>query len=911
MTLSEKKKLFQIPNKTKLMLTDFLIRASYPNYFMVKKYADMGREIFNRNVEDKDNVLKGNKPGTVIYTLDNAPQKHEFPPRWYDMYYLMRQRGEAQRHYLEMLLTERFGEGMCEEKKCADYQPQTIPELEAIRNAFRKECQEYVSSNPLISSEDVITTLDEGSFTDEQISYKGRMLIELTHDCYPVPDFCILSANAFLHPERLEELLEQAIHNLEIMTSYKLGSNQNPLVFAIRCAMPQYIPGLMPTLLNIGVTREAYQGLGCRRGGTANRVYLSTLHTICEMLSIENKYERNDIELSNDEQLARIEMMEKTILATGSDGERLLNDAHYQALRLVEYVRDFYINNQDLILTFMQGKRAYPSFILQRMVWTIGNEESYPGVLYSHHSRTGVGKQVESYRNIFGEEIMTGDVTSIDIAYKDRSEIKHDYPAVFHFDPLLDSLEMKHKSPVTIEFAVETRPRKISLFAVLQLNKSEMTGRAALVSSIDLLNRGMIEEHDVTTLIKPYHLRQIVSNSIDDRSMAQLDFFGKGLSVLPRSAITATLCFSAQRAQELKKNGTAVCLCQYRFVPEDTITLGELDAILSMTPAAIHVVTACRGYGIPAFMDLQSYGIKMVGNSLVNADGMVINEMDKITISSKHQIIYKGVAAFKPARFTKYLNGEPVKLEENEIEFFKEMKEAYQRYQKIVTSNKASLISDVNKLARLIRCDLQDKPETARGIVNNWYSDNADLYVKQVLESKMGDHQDQSRVFNLLSNDRKVDFFQRVSEACLTEGLNGLKAGAFMLGRFVARPLPTSIWNALSDRIVAFLLNEYVLYEKYLHVLEEVGEIRLARAHSKIETEGIDNMIINNFDLYNFITLLDSVHDWSDVTRQLESIDHQDNTHLLVEKLSHPIDEIFDTTKPWVVYEIEERRKTK
>ena len=132
-----------------------------------------------------------------------------------------------------------------------------------------------------------------------------------------------------------------------------------------------------------------------------------------------------------------------------------------------------------------------------------------------------------------------------------------------------------------------------------------------------------------------------------------------------------------------------------------------------------------------------------------------------------------------------------------------------------------------------------------------------------------------------------------------------------MLGRFVARPLPTSIWNALSDRIVAFLLNEYVLYEKYLHVLEEVGEIRLARAHSKIETEGIDNMIINNFDLYNFITLLDSVHDWSDVTRQLESIDHQDNTHLLVEKLSHPIDEIFDTTKPWVVYEIEERRKTK
>ncbi len=130
-----------------------------------------------------------------------------------------------------------------------------------------------------------------------------------------------------------------------------------------------------------------------------------------------------------------------------------------------------------------------------------------------------------------------------------------------------------------------------------------------------------------------------------------------------------------------------------------------------------------------------------------------------------------------------------------------------------------------------------------------------------------------------------------------------------MLGRFVARPLPTAIWNLLSDQTVAFLLNEYVLYEKYLHVLEEVGEIRLARAHSKIETEGIDNMIINNFNLYTFVTLLDSSHDWDNVCKELEQLDHQDNTHLLVEKLSHPIDEIFDTKKSWVAYEIENYRK--
>ena len=890
------------------MIKDFLIRASYPNYFMVKKYADMGREVFNRNIDDKDNTLKGNKPGTVIYTLQGDSGQHEFPPRWYDMYYLMRQRGDAQKHYLEMLLLEHFGPSLCDNG--AAPAATKIDELEKIREDFRQECKDYVAQHPLYNSDELITTLVDGDFTDEQISYKGRMLLDLTRNCYPVPDFCILTAKAFEQPERLEELLEQAIHNLEVMTSYKLGSSHSPLVFAIRCAMPQYIPGLMPTLLNIGVTRQAYHGLDSRRVGTANRVYLSTLHSLCQMLGIERKYNRNDIELTPDEQCQRIDNMEKAIVDARPDGSRLLTDSHYQALCLVRYVRDFYINNQDLILTFMQGKQAYPSFILQRMVWTIGNEESYPGVLYSHHSRTGQGRQIETYRNIFGEEIMTGDVTSTDIAYTDRQQIKTLYPAVFHFDPLLDSLEQRHHSPVTIEFAVETRPRKISLFAVLQLNMSEMTGRAALVSAISLLDRGMISEHDVMTLIKPYHLRQIVSDSIDDRSMAQLDFFGKGLSVLPRTAITATLCFSASQAQELKRNGVSVCLCQERFVPEDTITLGELDAILSMSPAAIHVVTACRGYGIPALMDLHNYGISKQGNSLVNQSGMVINELDKITISSKQQSIYKGSAAYKPARFTKYLNHQPVKLEPEEVGFFEEMKRAYLRYQQIVTSDKAAFITDVNKLARLIRCDLQDKSDMARDIVNNWYSDNADLYLRQVLQSKMGDHLDQSRVFNLLSPNRKVHFFQKAANICIAQKLSGLKAGSFMLGRFVANPLPTSLWNQLSDRDVAFLLNEYVLYEKYLHVLEEVGEIKLARAHSRIETEGIDNMIINNFDLYNFVTLLDSTHDWNNIALQLEHIEHQDNTHLLVEKLSQPIGNLFDLSKSWIAAEVEEKRKT-
>lgn len=873
-----------------MSISRFRIRASYPNFYMVTLYAREGREIFDHDSEDPANQLEGNKPGTVIYRLEGSEETvHEFPPRWYDMYQLLKLRDSEQKQFLEMLLAEHDGLLTPQEKKT----------LENIRRTFREECIKFVNENPLYDSNELITTLTtSGDFTDEAISYKGHMLLDLTRNCYPVPDFVILTAKSFNNPEGLPELLEKAIKDLEIMTNCRLGDVRNPLVFAIRCAMPQYIPGLMPTLLNIGVTRESYNALKASFApAMANRVYLSTLHTLCEMLNLDHQYSTTDIKLSVEDQQERIAELERKIVAAKE--ERLITDAHYQALRLTQFVRQFYLNNPDLILTFMQGKQAYPSLILQRMVWTIGNNDSYPGVLYSRHSRTGEGKQIESYRNIFGEEIMTGDVTTEDRAYTNRNEIRQHFPAVYHFDPLLKKLESRYKTPVTIEFAVESRPHQLSLFSVLQLNASEMTGRAALISAIDMVNEGLIDDHFVLDLIKPYHLRQIVSASIDDGTISQLDFFGHGLSVLPRTAISARLCFSVAKAHEYKSKGEHVCLCQSHFVPQDTITLNELDAILSMMPAAIHVVTACRGYGIPAFMDLQSYGIRIDGNSIVNADGLTITEGEMLTISSKRQSIYKGQAAFKPARFTKYIEGNDVDLTDEERMFFNRMKEAYQKYQQIVTSSEVSYISDISKLARLIRCNLQNQPKKAAVIVNSWFEQHPEEYVEGVLQSRMGDHNDQGRLFDLLTVGNKVDLFRQLFCRCRANNLSGLSAGSFMIGRFVARPLPRKMWNSLSDAVVAFLMNEYVLYEKYQQVLQEVGEIKLARAHSRIETEGIDNMVVKNFDMNNFVPLLYSQHDWNQVAHELEHMEHQDNTHLFIEMLSRPVEEIFDLSTPW------------
>ena len=85
------------------------IRASYPNYFMVNLYARKGREIFNHDSEDPENQLEGNKPGTVIYRLEGDNTLYEFPPRWYDMYRLLKLRDQEQKDFLMLLLGERDG----------------------------------------------------------------------------------------------------------------------------------------------------------------------------------------------------------------------------------------------------------------------------------------------------------------------------------------------------------------------------------------------------------------------------------------------------------------------------------------------------------------------------------------------------------------------------------------------------------------------------------------------------------------------------------------------------------------------------------------------------------------------------------------------------------------------------------
>lgn len=134
-------------------------------------------------------------------------------------------------------------------------------------------------------------------------------------------------------------------------------------------------------------------------------------------------------------------------------------------------------------------------------------------------------------------------------------------------------------------------------------------------------------------------MRQIESDAIDPRSIRTLEPFGRGVSVLPRSAVTGRLAFQAEAAHAGSGCGDRfnLILAKARFTPQDAMEMQRVNGICSLSPAAIHVVTTAQNLGIPSLLNLEEDDVRIdpEGRRLINAAGRVLGEGDWVTISSR------------------------------------------------------------------------------------------------------------------------------------------------------------------------------------------------------------------------------------------------------------------------------------
>ena len=194
----------------------------------------------------------------------------------------------------------------------------------------------------------------------------------------------------------------------------------------MRSATSYYIPGFLPTYLNVGINETVFEVLKNIYGIViAGKIYINNLQTIYRALF---PYKSGDEICSPITPYFSISEIEKKINILKEEIKHkekdILTDTFQQTLFFAHKTNEFFLKNQDLIYTLKKGDISYPSIILQKMVWTIRNDDCYPGVLYSRHSRTGLGRQIESVRNMFGDDIMTGNIERTDIEFFNNEEIK-------------------------------------------------------------------------------------------------------------------------------------------------------------------------------------------------------------------------------------------------------------------------------------------------------------------------------------------------------------------------------------------------------------------------------------------------------------------------------------------------------
>jgi hypothetical protein len=837
---------------------------------------------------------RGYVPPEIDYLTEDG-QAHTISIRDYDVRFLDRVPEETALGHLALIHRARLGD--------ADARR----ELERRTRETHEKVAARFAGRPPVENEYVIPYTTPTAYSERQVSHKGSVLLDLSRRGFATADFSILTSSAYrLDEAGLEAGVKDALGNLEILSGRRFADPHNPLLVAVRSAVPDYVPGFMPTYLNVGLTPEAVPGLPKRYGPEAAvRIVLNNRKTLLEIVDppayalVEKELRPGLSPGAGRDLIARME----GIIRAAEPG--LLENALAQVLLCVSSAYAYFRDHQDVLRNFARRGLEFPAIILQRMVCSVIDRQSYAGVLYSRHPRLGTGVFLQFARTIYGEDLMTGRLQPEERHFLRATDALEDFPAVYHFWNRLFQLEDIFRGPVMVEFTGVH-----GTFTVLQVNAAELAGAGMLTAVMDLYREGRVPAARVRELIQAYHVRQIESDAIDPRSLQSLRPFGRGVAVLPRSAVSGRLYFSTERARQAKeeKGVGPVLLVKERFAPQDAVDMQQVDGICSLSPAAIHVVTAAQNLGIPALLNLEEAGLRIDAENrrLVNREGRQAREGDWMTISSRMRTLFEGRALFAPARLLRFMAGEKVPLSAGERPRFERLARDYREYRTIAESAGPEDFQGLQDLGHAILYgQLSRDPGRAGRLVNHAFDLRPEGMAAQLLGSTLGTHAIVRKAYERLTPERRVRLLREAIALCRLKGVSGYQAGSFVVGSLVEPESPIAFWKRFAPAEIAFLANEWVLHEKYLRLLEDVGERKVNRAREIILSRGLTSLPLPATAASGFIRLKLGRLDLDAVLGSLpEGADPQ--TVQLLTALQAPYGSLCDYSSLWDMTRLDE-----
>ncbi len=485
---------------------------------------------------------------------------------------------------------------------------------------------------------------------------KGANLAEMTKLGFPIPQGFTITCQAclefFNNPKFLEEItpkIEEALKNLEKLAGKKFGDKNDPLLVSVRSGAPMSMPGMMDTVLNLGLTEENLKGLSKKTGN--ERFALDAYRRFIQMFGdVVMGIDHDDFEhilsgvkeeigkdaKDTDMNIDHLKELIKKYKALYKEkiGEDFPDNPKEQLYKAIRAVFDSW--NSDRAVYYRKFNRI-PNFgtavNVQQMVFGNMGDSSLTGVAFTRDPATGEKHHMGEYlTNAQGEDVVAGIRTP-----KKFNEMEEEFPKVFEeLTGLMQKLENHYTDMQDIEFTVQEG----NLY-LLQTRTGKRTALSMVKIAMDMMHEELITKEEAILRIDAEKLTGLLFKRIDDK--AEYELLTTGINASP-GAVTGQVVFEPEDAETWTNQGKKVILVRPETKPDDIHGLMAAEGVLTVHGGKTsHAAVVARGMGKPAVCGASAIFID-VKKKFFRVNEQEFKEGDVITIDGSNGQVVKGEA---------------------------------------------------------------------------------------------------------------------------------------------------------------------------------------------------------------------------------------------------------------------------
>ena len=487
---------------------------------------------------------------------------------------------------------------------------------------------------------------------------KGANLAEMISLGLPVPDGFIVTTEActnyYQNDKKIaDEVVEQIWENLtklEKNSNKKLGDLNNPLLLSVRSGSRVSMPGMMDTVLNLGLTDEVVEGFA-KATGDKRFAYDSYRRFIMMFADVVKGYDKSKFDRLLDEYKENKGVELDTDL-NGDDFENL--SIQFKELykniseedfpqgpkeQLIEAITAVFRSWDNDRANYYRRMNNIPynwgtAVNIQEMVYGNMGDDCGTGVAFTRNPATGENKLYGEYLiNAQGEDVVAGIRTPEDI-----STLKELMPKIYQeFVDHCKTLEEHYKDMQDMEFTIES-----GKLYMLQTRSGKRTAEAALKIAVDLVDENMISEEEAILRVDPKQLDQLLHPKFDPKKEELAEVITTGLAASPGAA-TGKIYFNAKDVSEAVKRGEKTLLVRLETSPEDIEGMNDAEGILTIRGGMTsHAAVVARGMGTCCVCGAEDLTINEETKTLINKDGKEFKEGEYLSLNGTTGKVYAG-----------------------------------------------------------------------------------------------------------------------------------------------------------------------------------------------------------------------------------------------------------------------------